>query len=861
MTDLDTALPAEPAAAARQVLETVFPRPPGLTDAPPLPLAPFQAEAAARILRLLEVRGGALLADSVGLGKTHIAIAVIAESIRRGCDHILVVTPASLRRQWVGPLRRLARDRGAGFAGPIATPVGVGPLVRWTSHARLSRGNRPPGRPALVVVDEAHAFRNPRTRRYRELAALCAGARVLLVTATPVNNSLSDLYFLLRLFLGDGALADLGVADLRAFLRCGGEEAGPAPGRSAVAALTVRRTRRTIEGTPGGTGLRFPIRETCDPVPYELASGWGRVGLDRLIGLIAELEFHVHDVAAGPGRGASHLVRAALLKRLESSLYAFERSIARLESFLRACAAGIPFGRLPCGGDVDAADPGQLTLAPLFRGTTPVGIDRTRLADSVAADLDRIHRIRALLRGRSGPDPKLEALRNLLAKDLAGRRVLIFTEFGDTARYLHRALTGTWPTGLVTGRDSRLGAGRAQRRRVIEAFAPVANGVAIPGTAQIRILIATDVLSEGLNLQDAGDLVSFDLPWNPIRLVQRAGRIDRPGSRHRGIRIHNFLPDRGLDEILGLMDRIRSKLGAIRAIGGFDTVPLSDPADRALPDMIRRLRSGDPKLLQDLELQTESGFEVEERARRAVAAGSTGAARGVPVGPAADRLHGSVTDPQGRAVPGATIGLPRAPPVLATLERPAGEAPGWLAVATDGRVERFVLVRRDRAFENRETALRILADAVAAGTTAGARPLAALGADPASSARRAIELVVRHIVPDADRPARRPGPAGRAARLLLRRLGSEPGGPAQQACARADVILDRLRLGLGRGAEAELEAALRSEAADPGSSGALLDRLESLAAPDRSTTRDRHRLVGLFRLSPRADLVLEPGPG
>ncbi len=858
LSDLDSARSAGPATAARRVLRMVFPPSCANLHAPPLPLAPFQAEAAGRLLRILDVRGGALLADSVGLGKTHIALAVIAESIRRGCGNVLVATPASLRRQWAGPLRRLAREHGARFAGPVTTPAGDGVLVRWTSHTHLSRGDRPPERPALVVVDEAHAFRNPRTRRYREMAGICAGARVLLVTATPVNNSLSDLYFQLRLFLGDGALADLGVADLRRFVERdgGGVDGGQGSSRSAVAALTVRRTRRLVETAPGGSGLRFPVREPCLPVPYDLASAWGRGGFDRLIDLIAGLRLEVHAVVTKAGRGGSHLVRAGLLKRLESSIAAFELSVDRLDSFLHACAAGIPVGRLPSGREIRAADPGQLTLAPLFRARLPDGTDVGRLARSVDADLDRVRGIRMLLRGRSGPDPKLEALRDLLASDLARRKVLVFTEFGDTARAIHRGLAGTWPTGLVTGGESRLGLGRAGRRRVIEAFAPTANAAVVPETGRIRILVATDVLSEGLNLQDAGELVSFDLPWNPIRLVQRAGRIDRPGSPHPSIRIHNFLPDRGLDSILGLMDRIRAKLGAIRAAGGFDMPPLPDPADQALPDLVRRLRSRDPKLMQDLEIQAEKGFAVEELARRVAATSADESVSGHCCGTATGTPGGTATGTAGGTATGSATGArPRAPPVLTTLDRPAGEVPAWLAVTSDGRVERFVFVHGDRAFEDREAALRILAGA---GNCGSAEP----GDVGTPAARRhAIQVVVRHIVPAATPSVGGPGHAGRAARLLLRRLGTEPGGASPEACARADAILDSLREGLARGAETALEAVIRGEAAGPGSCDALLDRLESVvASPSETFGRDRQRLIGLFRLRPGRELVLEPGP-
>ncbi|MGH7553691.1 MAG: SNF2-related protein, partial [Longimicrobiales bacterium] len=171
-------------------------------------LAAFQEDAVRRAKEISRRWGGVLVADSVGLGKTYVALALIEEELNRG-GRVLVVTPAALRSQWQTPLRRIARERR-------------GTSALWVSHTRLSRGGISPNAAKafdLVVVDEAHGFRNPATRRYRELARLCRGARVVLLTATPVNNSPLDLYAQIRLFAGDGAFHSLGVTDMRAAFR------------------------------------------------------------------------------------------------------------------------------------------------------------------------------------------------------------------------------------------------------------------------------------------------------------------------------------------------------------------------------------------------------------------------------------------------------------------------------------------------------------------------------------------------------------------------------------------------------------------------------------------------------------------
>src|SRR5690606_1709405 len=141
-------------------------------------LEPFQTRAAVRLARIIRIRGGAILADSVGLGKTHVALALIRAEIDAG-GTALVVAPAQLRAHWKRHLRTV-------------------PNCTFVSHTTMSRASRTPRQPSLVVVDEAHAFRNARTRRYAALALLCENARVLLLTATPVNNSLFDFYHLVR---------------------------------------------------------------------------------------------------------------------------------------------------------------------------------------------------------------------------------------------------------------------------------------------------------------------------------------------------------------------------------------------------------------------------------------------------------------------------------------------------------------------------------------------------------------------------------------------------------------------------------------------------------------------------------------
>jgi hypothetical protein len=553
--DVDFAL-ATPSAVALRMLALRF----GPIDpvAGPTGLAPFQQEALDRIHAIISARGGALLSDSVGLGKTYVAAALIRLALRAG-RAVLVCAPAQLAAHW----RRHLRG-GRGWT--------------WLSHTSLSRGVDGGFRAhdGLVVVDEAHALRNPATRRYRTLARLCEAADVLLITATPVNNSLRDFYHLVRLFAADDAFADIGVPDLASAVDAATKRGGTGAVKRVAEAVMVRRTRSVVRTRFGevllernGRRLGFPGRQDVVMVRYDLQSTYPRLAgmADALLGLT----FPVHALHAG--RGAAELLRLGLLKRLESSTAAFRASVDRHQRLVEQFRSAARDGYLldarehrSLYGSRECAT--QIPLHEMLLRKWPHHLDRAVMLRRAAAELRNLRALADAM-PREPDDPKVTRLRELLADELRDDAVVIFTEYRDTAVMLWHLLSPTGGVGLVHGGDARLGRGTASRRRVIERFAPVANRVSPPAPHErVTRLIATDVLAEGLNLQDARAVVSYDVPWNPVRLAQRIGRIDRLGSPHTVILACTFLPDRGLDVLLGLVDRVRRKLREIRAVGG-----------------------------------------------------------------------------------------------------------------------------------------------------------------------------------------------------------------------------------------------------------------------------------------------------
>jgi superfamily II DNA or RNA helicase len=498
-------------------------------------LAPHQVPAAERLTAIIARHGGALLADAVGLGKSYVALAVALAHQ----EPFTLIVPAVLVPQW-----RDLLDRFGQHDVPIIT------------HESLSQGScRPSPPPAalrrLVVVDEAHRFRNPDTNRYRALARLVVGSKVLLVTATPIHNRLADLLHLLRLFLRDHALAALGVPSLGAAARNGAETS---LAQAAAARLIVARSRERVRSSYDGGPVRmaFP-RATTEALRVAPTSD---AILAKLVEGIAELR---------AGGSAAPLLRLMLLRRLGSSMAAFRAALVRHEAYVELATQAATEGRsltprefqrcFPRAAESDI----QLVLFPML--LDPEAGPRA----SFVSDRATLARLRELVKRAPAIDPKADALRRLLATRPG--KTIVFTDAQPTARYLLHCLRQRRVAG-VFGQTGRFATSAATRRDVLRAFAPRAQGATAPAAAlETDVLIATDLLSEGLNLQDAERVVHYDLPWSPARLAQRVGRIDRLGSPHDAIATVTFLPSVPLAQALTIEERLAAKAGAQQVAG------------------------------------------------------------------------------------------------------------------------------------------------------------------------------------------------------------------------------------------------------------------------------------------------------
>ena len=633
----------------------------------------FQKDGATSAINRLLRHRGCIVADSVGLGKTWTALAVIKFFELRN-ERVLVLCPKKLEDNWL---------RYAAWAGARNNPFAADRLAYTVlAHTDLSRDGGPAGQIDLagfnwgafdlVVIDESHNFRNEgrdrtdeagrtvRRSRYNRLLEEVIGGgvrtRVLMLSATPVNTGLRDLrnqiYLMtekrgdaFRETLGIGSLQDLfGVAQ-REFLAWERERrAGRAVDRNDLIgrlgadflalldAVTIARSRAHVrrfypeaEKAAGGFPERARPRNLHPPTDSEGALSYDdlheRIGRFRLA--VYAPSQYLRDASAldeekerlrfdqrDRERFLVAMMRVNLLKRLESSVHAFALTAERILEKMDALDRRIEDWRAR-----GAAQPEEVDPAPEIDEEDEeftVGRGRRYRLDELEidrwqADLREDRAIFAELHRRAAQvtaarDAKLAALEALLAEKVANptadrdgrpnRKALVFTTFADSARYLYdRIASGPVHSrhgahvALVTGGAGNLStAGVSSFAEILARFAPRAQESAAPGgAAEIDVLVATDCLSEGQNLQDCDLVVNYDIHWNPVRLMQRFGRIDRLGSRSRRVAMTNFWPTEDLDRYLDLRNRVEARMAlADAAATGLDDPLAAEGAEEAV---------------------------------------------------------------------------------------------------------------------------------------------------------------------------------------------------------------------------------------------------------------------------------------
>ena len=621
-------------------------------------LSQYQKDGYHAALQIADTWNGALICDGVGSGKTYIGLMLLERYLRED-KRVLLITPKSVaesvwnnqvNRQFRSKYGRLLREHydiklhtDLGRQGGISEDD----LEYFREHTDV------------IIIDEAHHFRNPSSNRGRLLMELAQNKKLYLLTATPINNSLDDIYHLINYFGQNQRthFAKIGVHDFRRHFRNiekqleneaieiaeQVEEDDFLRQDPLLKQVLIQRSRKYIKDSEqkSGTDILFPQRVIEPTVDYSLRKVYGtlydelRAAFDKNYPFLNLAIYNTVRYHNNPERQIENrqkqiigLIRTLVLKRLESSWRAFEVTVENLllkmanwlkeyaperfkewegtnrrwwrvvqehiqerlqeDDIQQEQSQEIVLLREKSQEDEILSEvlQKQITSNPFEEENDlasletedvfiPEEHDLDRLFGDVVDDMNFLTLLlskiyRSFYADELGGEPdtekddKLQKFLELLRSDPYEKR-LIFTEFCDTARYLYAQLRQAGFTDIEQIDSGR----KMNREEIIERFSPCYNGKSPESVVPVQTLITTDILAEGLNLQDASIIINYDLHWNPVRLMQRIGRLDRRldseiekqlNRINPTVHVWNFLPPAELDDILKLRKRVDGKI-------------------------------------------------------------------------------------------------------------------------------------------------------------------------------------------------------------------------------------------------------------------------------------------------------------
>lgn len=599
----------------------------------------FQKDGVLGAIDKLEKYNGCILADSVGLGKTFEALAVIKYYESRN-NRVLVLCPKKLRENWLtykgnrkdnilekdrlnyDVLNHTDLSRYTGYSGEINLEK-----IYWENYD-------------LIVIDESHNFRNnnnkkddKETRYSRLLNQIIkkgVKTKVLMLSATPVNNKMNDLKNQIAFATegDDSALSSFGLKSIEQTLRKAQmvfnrwnelpEEKKKLENLlemletdyfKLLDMLTIARSRKHIQKYYDTSSIgKFPERLKPLNIKSDIDTENDFIELSELNKLIRSLNLSIYspikyvlpskvmeysrryDTNTGKSifkqidreQSLVHLMRINILKRMESSIYSFGITISKILKNIDIALKKLDnFEDIEEDFDIEELEIDDSRLDSIMIGSKKVkvllqDIDQIKWRVELEEDRTILERVlKEAFKITVGRDKKLKELKNLIGEKVKNplnpnnKKVIVFTAFADTAKYLYENISksaleelGLY-SAVVTGSDNpktNLKGIKTDFNNILTNFSPISKERFEKDKPEIDILIATDCISEGQNLQDCDYLINYDIHWNPVRIIQRFGRIDRIGSKNQVIQLVNFWPNLELDEYIHLESRVSGRM-------------------------------------------------------------------------------------------------------------------------------------------------------------------------------------------------------------------------------------------------------------------------------------------------------------
>ena len=599
----------------------------------------YQEEAVLNARKILDEYGGAFLSDVVGLGKTYMS-AMLAQHLNEPC--LAIAPPHLLEEHKPGSWPNVFREFGV--RGYLCESLGkLDALV-----------NRDLRRFTTVFIDESHRFRTEDTQSYELLAQICRGKRVVLVSATPLNNTPLDILSQIKLFQPGKNSTIPNVRNLEAFFgelrrRLQGldrqadrdqyfytvKENARQTREKILKFLMVRRTRNEIERYYGEDlkrqGLKFPDVANPEPIFYKFNKTEAEVFNATIHSLTHDFKYarytplayytgkrDEHEVQSQ--RNLAKFMKILTVKRLESSLTAFLSTLGRfIQSYERVIAE---FQR----GRVFISKEHIGKIFELLESDDQEGIDRLlegEKAERLAAkdfrpdfitDLDNDLKALKAVRNqwkKITRDPKWDSFRTILKKTplLKEGKLIIFTESKETADYLAEKIHDDVEPHVLLFTGASL---KTVREDVTANF----DAKAYRPKDEYRILVATEVLAEGVNLHRSNVVINYDIPWNPTRLIQRVGRVNRVDTKFSTIHTYNFFPTDEGNDLIKLREAAEAKIHAFIQMLGADARLLTEGEDIISHDLFAKWNSKKTITGEDENEDTELKFLAEIRAVR-----------------------------------------------------------------------------------------------------------------------------------------------------------------------------------------------------------------------------------------------------